>query len=109
MENHNKPRSGVHWRAYLMEAAGLAGFVILAGLRTIFLEHPSLPVMRSGLGQHTSVRRIILALAMVGYVAGATALMSKRSGARMNPAITLSFLSLGKMHNPLFCGVAGCL
>lgn len=84
--------------AYLMEAAGLGGFVIIAGLCTIFLEHPSLPVMRSGLSQQIVLRRIILAIIMGLYTAGVSSLIGKRSGAHMNPAVTLSFFSLGKMQ-----------
>ena len=39
-----------HWREYLMEAAGLGGFIIGASLLTVLLEHPNLFVMESWLG-----------------------------------------------------------
>jgi hypothetical protein len=39
-----------HWQAYLMEALGLAGFVLGAGCLAVFLEHPDFPAMRSSFG-----------------------------------------------------------
>ena len=84
-------------QAYLIEAAGLAGFVIVAGLTVIFLEHPSLPVMHGVLSQHLATRRIILALVMGVYIAAVTAWFGQSTGAQFNPAVTVSFLCLGKM------------
>ncbi len=84
-------------QAYLMEAAGTAGFVILAGLMTIWFEHPSLPVMRSGLAQQPVLRRMMLGLMLGIYIVIVTLLAGKKSGAHLNPSVTCSFLSLGKM------------
>ena len=83
-------------QVYVMEAAGIAGFVFMAGLLVIFLEHPSLPVMRSSLSQHAILRRMILGIGMGAYLTGITE-VCKRSGAHLNPSVTLGFLSMGKI------------
>ena len=86
------------WRAYLMEAFGLAGFVIIAGLLTIFLEHPALPVMQSWLVKYSLLRRIPLGIIMGIYIMIIVFLTGKKSGAHINPAVTLAFLSLKKIQ-----------
>lgn len=82
---------------YLMEGAGLAGFVIGAGLLTIFLEHPGLPVMQSGWKDHALLRRIPLGIIMGGYIFLITILFGKQSGAHINPAATWAFYRLQKI------------
>jgi MIP family channel proteins len=86
-----------HWPEYLMEAAGLGIFMISAGVFTILFEYPGSPVhqaLPSGF-----VRRCLIGLAM-----GLTAVgiiyshWGKRSGAHLNPAVTLSFLWLKKIQ-----------
>jgi len=86
-----------HWRAFLMEAAGLAGFVIIASCVTILLEHPDLFVMRSELGYRPLLRRVPLGLVMGAYIAGVVYVIGERSGAHINPAVTGAFLRLGKI------------
>ncbi len=85
-----------HWPEYLMEAAGLAAFMISACLFTALLEHPASPA-RHALPDAV-VRRVLMGLAMGGT---AMALIyspwGQRSGAHLNPAVTLSFLRLGKL------------
>jgi aquaporin Z len=85
-----------HWPEYLMEAAGLGLFMVAACLFALLLEHPTSPVHRTlpdPLG-----RRALMGLAM-----GSTAValiyspMGRRSGAHLNPAVTLTFLRLGKI------------
>jgi MIP family channel proteins len=80
-----------------MEAAGLGIFMISAAVFTILFEYPGSPVhqaMPSGF-----LRRFLIGLAM-----GITAVgiiyshWGKRSGAHLNPAVTLSFLWLGKIQ-----------
>jgi aquaporin Z len=85
-----------HLPEYLIEAALLGGFMISACAFTILLEHPALS-LRSAIPD-PFVRRVLIGLAM-----GATAIsliyspLGRRSGAHMNPAITLTYLWLGKI------------
>ena len=91
-----KPRIK-HLPEYLIEAALLGTFMISACAFTILLEHPALS-LRSAIPD-PFVRRVLIGLAM-----GATAILliysplGRRSGAHMNPAITLTFLWLGKIN-----------
>ena len=86
-----------HWPEYLMEAAGLGLFMISACVFTVLVEHPH-SLVRSGLAD-PFVRRSLLGLAM-----GLTAIgliyspWGKRSGAHLNPTITLTFLRLGRVE-----------
>jgi MIP family channel proteins len=86
-----------HWPEYLMEAAGLGIFMISAGAFTILFEHPDSPV-------HRALPSDFLRRALIGLAMGLTAIAiiyspwGKRSGAHINPAVTLSFLRLGKIH-----------
>ena len=59
-----------HWREYLMEGVGLAGFIIGASLLTTLLEHPDLFVMKSELGYSPMLRRVPLGLMMGAYITG---------------------------------------
>ncbi len=86
-----------HWQAYLMELSGLAGFVILAGLLTIFLEHPDLPVMKSSLKDHAFIRRVPLGIIMGAYITIIILLFGKKSGAHFNPVATWTIYRLGKI------------
>jgi aquaporin Z len=86
-----------HWREYLMEAAGLGGFVVGASLLTVFLEHPEFPVLQSALGEYPALRRVPLGIILGGYIAGVVYLFGKRSGAHINPAVTWAFFRLGKI------------
>ncbi len=80
-----------------MEAAGLGGFIIGASLLTVLLEHPDLFVMESSLGAHPLLRRVPLGLLMGAYIALVVYVCGERSDAHINPAVTLSFLRLGKI------------
>jgi aquaporin Z len=85
-----------HWRLYIFEGAELAIFMISACFATVYLFDPSYPALH--LIPSAAVRRLFMGIAM-----GATAVliihspMGKRSGAHFNPAITLSYLRLGKI------------
>lgn len=86
-----------HWPEYLIEGWALAMFMISAGVFTVLLQHPSflLPqIMEDG-----DLRRAIVGLAM-GFTAVGLIYSpwGKRSGAHMNPAVTLAFLRLRKVH-----------
>lgn len=93
-------RSGVkatsHWPEYLAEAAALALFMISASLFTTLLEHYQSPL------QHL-VPDPFLRRALMGAAMGLTAVaiiyspLGARSGAHMNPSVTLAFVRLGKV------------
>jgi aquaporin Z len=81
-----------------MEAAGLAGFVVGAGLLTTLLEHPDSPVHQSMSELPPLLRRIPLGLCMGAYIAGIIySPWGQRSGAHINPSVTWTFYSLGKI------------
>ncbi len=88
-----------HWREYLMETAGLAGFVLGAGLLTVFLEHPDFPAMQSSSGGEENAiwRRVPLGIIMGGYISAIVYMFGKKSGAHINPATTWAFFRLGKI------------
>lgn len=88
-----------HWQAYLMEAVGLGGFVVGAGILTIFLEHPDFPVMQSRFGTEENAiwRRFPLGISMGLYVALVVYLFGEKSGAHINPATTWAFFRLDKI------------
>jgi len=87
----------VHWPEYLMEAAGLGLFMISAAVVTAAFEYPQAPL--HDLFPDPTVRRILIGLAM-----GLTAIgliyspWGKRSGAHLNPAVTMTFFRLGKIR-----------
>lgn len=86
-----------HWPEYLIEGWALGCFMIAAGLFVTVLESPR--SLLYAFVPSAMVRTLLLGLAM-----GATAILlihspwGKRSGAHMNPAVTLAFLRLRKIH-----------
>jgi aquaporin Z len=85
-----------HWPEYLLEALGLGLFMFSACMFTTLLEHPASPAYRAI--AHPDLRRLV-----IGLVMGLTAVtliyspIGKRSGAHMNPAVTLTFWRLRKI------------
>jgi aquaporin Z len=84
-----------HWPEYGIEAALLGAFMIAACTIGVLLDHPQSPL------SHWIApfpRRLLTGMAM-----GATAIAiiyspwGKRSGAHINPAVTLTFFRLGKI------------
>ena len=80
-----------------MEAVHLALFMLSASIFGVLLEHPA-----SALHQHLDdpfLRRILMGLAMgLTAVAIVKSPFGQRSGAHMNPAVTLTYWSLGKVR-----------
>ena len=85
-----------HWPEYLMEAFGLGAFMVSAGLFATLLYAPTSPM--PDLVPSEFVRGLLMGIAM-----GLTAIViiyspwGKRSGAHINPAVTLTFFRLGKL------------
>ena len=86
----------LHWPEYLIEAGAIGTFMVSAAVFAAVLYYPSSPM--SGAVSNELVRRALMGLAM-----GATAVAiiyspwGQRSGAHMNPAVTLTFFRLGKV------------
>jgi aquaporin Z len=87
-----------HWPEYLIEGWALGCFMLSAGLFVTLLESP-----RSWLV--ALVPNVLARTALLGLALGGTTIVlihspwGRRSGAHMNPAITLAFLRLGKVHH----------
>ncbi len=82
---------------YLIEAWGLGTFMVSAGGFATLFFYPQSPVYL--MIPHQSIRLVLMGLAM-----GLTAMgiiyspWGKRSGAHLNPAVTLTFYRLGKIQ-----------
>jgi len=95
--------AALHWPEYLIEASAIATFMMSAATFAAILYHPSSPVFIAIHGE--LLRRSLMGLAM-----GLTAVSiiyspwGQRSGAHMNPAVTLTFYRLGKVARPDLIG-----
>jgi aquaporin Z len=89
-------RLAVHWPEYLIEATCLALFMISAAGTATLLQHPASPF--AGWSSTPLLQRIPMGLAMgLTNVALIYSPLGARSGAHMNPAVTLTFLRLRKI------------
>src|SRR5207248_450193 len=95
----SSPVSGVtmQWCIYAIDGALLGIFMISACGFVTLLEHPASPV-------HQLIASSVARRALIGMAMGVTALCliyspwGKRSGAQLNPAMTLSFLRLRRLQ-----------
>jgi len=90
-------RAREHWPEYLIEAWALGMFLVSAGVFTVLIEHPDF-------GVPTLIATALLRRTLIGLAMGVTAIgliyspWGQRSGAHMNPAVTLTFWRLGKVR-----------
>ena len=86
-----------HWKEYLAEALGLGLFMVAAGLTATALDAPGSVVHRwiASADLRRMVGGIAMGLTAIGLIYSP---WGKRSGAHMNPAVTLGFLLLGKIR-----------
>jgi len=97
----------VHWPEYFMEAALLGAFMVSACVFGALYEFPLSPVRQA-------IASPLLRRLLMGLTMGVTAIgifyspWGKRSGAHINPAVTLTFFRLGKIKpwDALFYGAA---
>jgi aquaporin Z len=83
-----------HWPEYLIEAWCLGTFMISACFFGVLFFNPVSPLTALSSG----VRNALMGIAMGSTaVAIITSGLGKRSGAHFNPAVTLTFLRLGKI------------
>ncbi|MBI2688707.1 MAG: aquaporin [Acidobacteria bacterium] len=86
----------IHWPEYLIEAFGLGAFLFAACIGTVLLEHPSSPL-------HNAIDDAFLRRVLMGVAMGITAVLiicspwGQRSGAHINPAVTFTYWTLGKI------------
>lgn len=85
-----------HWPEYLTEASLLAMFMVSACGFVCLIQHPASPVRKRV--HSATARRVLIGLAM-----GLTAVtlirspLGQRSGAHMNPSVTITYATLGKV------------
>jgi aquaporin Z len=86
-----------HWPEFLIEGWALGMFMIAAGAVGTLLEAPESPIRQALMDsdQRRALGGLAMGLTAVGLIYSP---WGQRSGAHMNPAVTLSFLRLGKIR-----------
>ena len=84
-----------HWRAYLLEALGLMAFMLGAGAFGTLFMHPDSPVAAAL--PSDLAKRAGLGLCMGLVTFSIVTAIGKRTGAHINPAVTLAFWRQGKI------------
>ena len=85
-----------HWQEYLIEAWGLGTFMVSAGLFATLLYSPASPIFQAFPNQF--FRGILMGIFMgITAIAIIYSPWGKRSGAHLNPAVTITFFRLGKL------------
>ncbi|MEZ4956487.1 MAG: aquaporin [Saprospiraceae bacterium] len=85
-----------NWQNYFIEAWALGMFMVSACFFVILLEHPQSPI-------HMKLADPFFRRFLMGLAMGTTAVLliyspwGKRSGAHMNPAVTLAFLQMERI------------
>ena len=95
----NVQKPAIHWPEYLIEAACLGLFMLSAATFATLLRHPASPLAPTiAVAVWPVLQRVPMGIAM-GLTAAAIIYspLGRRSGAHMNPAVTLTFLRLGKI------------
>ena len=96
-------RPPFHWLEYAIEALCLGLFMLSAAAFASLLRHPLSPLAQAvesiAVLLPAPAQRVPMGIAM-GLTAAAIIYspLGRRSGAHMNPAVTLTFLRLGKIH-----------
>ena len=86
-----------HWPEYIMEACELGFLAFMACASSALFRHPASPLSHifdgNGLLQRLAVG-LVMGITITGIIYSP---MGKRSGAHINPAVTFTFLRLGKI------------
>lgn len=91
-----EPRRSIHWAEYAIEAGALGTFMVSAACCAALFFHPASAVAQAV--EDPFLRRVCMGLAMgLTAVAIIYSPFGQRSGAHMNPAVTLAFYRLHKV------------
>jgi aquaporin Z len=86
----------IHVAEYLLEAAQLGIFMLSACVCTLLIEHPASPLRQSipAAAPRRALSGLCMALTAAGLIYSG---WGQRSGAHLNPAVTLTFLRLRRI------------